>query len=159
MATATDFLTNIGRKEIFGLIFFLLLTTCLSAEWVFEEAFPPHSSVKGGLIHFKSENRFSNLQATFFHLESSYRAVLSLKGDPLTKKTETQISVDFGNGNIQKVDARVLKGGYKVALPKEISQVIANALAQNTPVTLTFDSYKETLTPSGFKDAWRAFIK
>ncbi len=159
MAIATDFLIQLGRRFLFGLIFFLVVTTCLSAEWVFEEAFPPHSSVKGGLIHFKSENRFSNLQATFFHLESSYRAVLSLKGDPLTNKTETQISVDFGNGNIQKIDARILKGGYKVAIPKEISQSIANALAQNNSVTLTFDSYKETLTPSGFKDAWRAFTK
>ena len=156
MVTAID---GIGRKSLFGLFFFFFFTTFLSAEWVYEEAFPPHSSVKGGLIHFKSENRFSNVQTTFFHLEPSYRVVLSLKGDPLTNKTETQISVDLGNGNIQKVDTRVLKGGYKVAVPKEISQSIANALAQDSSVTLTFDSYKETLTPSGFKDAWRAFTK
>ncbi len=156
MATAIDLMKS--RGAILGFFLFSsLLFGHLSAGWVYEEAFPPHSSVKGGMIHFKSEDRFSKVQATYFHLASGYRLILSLKGDPFTNKENITITADLGGGNTKSVDAHVLKGGYKIAVPKELSQEIANTLAVGKPVSLSFETYKTTLSSDGFKEAWKRF--
>lgn len=151
----------IMKGAIFAL--FLFLTSCSksSHQWICEKTLTHDPCYDSMRIILPSRNHFRELELEL--TQGAYCKMyinvfsIELPEDPdCPNKTKVSLSVD---GNSKIVYADRLKGGQRLLLPPDTTQMIIDSLLEGKPLSLSVSRYKAEIIPDRFSNFYQALEK
>ncbi|MBI5345913.1 MAG: hypothetical protein HZB76_02065 [Chlamydiae bacterium] len=135
------------------IVFFLLLISCSKNEtWKLDSLSQCEADFNSCKLTNNS-NQISGLEVEFIQTKNELYGYLNVFFQTTTpiidNEKKAKVTIKINDQTFEKIESR-LKGGQKIALSSETTDLIITSLKNNHEVTIMLDGYETTLEPKDF---------